>query len=55
MENIKEDIESRPLQELTLGDLLPYFRKLISEEVKAQKESIPLTFSGIEEGYRKDT
>ena len=50
MENIKENIESRPLQELTLGDLLPYFRKLITEEVKAQKNSIPLTFSGIEDG-----
>ena len=47
MDNQAMDIENRPLQELTLGDLLPYFRKIISEEVRTKPTHIPLKFSGI--------
>ena len=47
MDNQAMDIENRPLQELTLGDLLPYFRKIISEEVKTKTTPIPLKYSGI--------
>ena len=41
------DIENRPLQELTLGDILPYFRKIISEEVRTKTNAVPLKYSGI--------
>lgn len=46
--NQKEtDIENRPLAELTLGEILPYIRRIISEEVKAKKNTLPLSYSGI--------
>lgn len=48
MEDMKVDIESRPLQELTLGELLPYFRKMITEEIDARGREIPLQYSGME-------
>ena len=48
MEDKKVDIESRPLQELTLGELLPYFRKMITEEIDARGREIPLQYSGME-------
>ena len=41
------DIESRPLQELTLKDILPFLRQIISEEVKMKKNPIPLKMSGV--------
>ena len=47
MENQATDIESIPLQELTLKDILPYLRRIISEEVKAKPNPIPLKLSGI--------
>ena len=47
MENQAPDIESIPLQELTLKDILPYFRRIISEEVKSKPNPIPLKLSGI--------
>jgi hypothetical protein len=47
MDNQVMDIENRPLQELTLGDILPYFRKIISEEVRTKTNPIPLKYSGI--------
>lgn len=49
MENITVDIESRPLQELTLGDIIPYFRKMIVEEVENINENIPVRYSGIDD------
>jgi hypothetical protein len=48
MEEIKTNIESRPLQELTLGDILPYFRKMITEEIEVKRKEIPLQYSGME-------
>ena len=47
MENQVIDIESRPLQELTLKDILPFLRQIISEEVKTKKNPIPLKMSGV--------
>ena len=47
MENQAPDIESIPLQELTLKDILPYLRRIISEEIKAKPNPIPLKLSGI--------
>ena len=47
MENQATDIESIPLQELTLKDILPYLRRIISEEIKAKPNPIPLKLSGI--------
>ena len=47
MENQVIDIESRPLQELTLKDILPFLRQIISEEVKTKKKPIPLKMSGV--------
>lgn len=47
MDNQAMDIENRPLQELTLGDILPYFRKIISEEVRTKTNAVPLKYSGI--------
>lgn len=47
MENQVTDIESIPLQQLTLKDILPYFRKIISEEVKTKPKQMPLKLSGI--------
>ena len=47
MENQATDIESIPLQALTLKDILPYLRRIISEEVKAKPNPIPLKLSGI--------
>ena len=41
------DIESRPLQELTLKDVLPFFRQIISEEVKIMKNPLPMKISGM--------
>ena len=48
MKNQVIDIESRPLQELTLKEVLPYFRSIISEEVKILANPVPLKLSGIE-------
>ena len=47
MENQATDIEIIPLQALTLKDILPYLRRIISEEVKAKPNPIPLKLSGI--------
>jgi hypothetical protein len=47
MENQVIDIESRPLQELTLKDILPFLRQIISEEVKTKTKPIPLKMSGV--------
>ena len=47
MNHKETDIENRPLAELTLGEILPYIRRIISEEVKAKKKTIPLSYSGI--------
>ena len=47
MENQVIDIENRPLQELTLKDILPFLRQIISEEVKMKKNPIPLKMSGV--------
>ena len=47
MENQVIDIENRPLQELTLKDILPFLRQIISEEVKTKKNPIPLKMSGV--------
>ena len=41
------DIESRPLQELTLKDVLPFFRQIISEEVRIMKNPLPMKISGM--------
>ena len=41
------DIESRPLQELTLKDVLPFFRQIISEEVRTKTNPLPLKLSGV--------
>ena len=41
------DIENRPLRELTLGDILPYIRRIISEELKKKPNPIPLRYCGI--------
>ena len=48
MKNQVIDIESRPLQELTLKEVLPYFRSIISEEVKILANPVPLKLSGID-------
>ena len=47
MENQVIDIESRPLQELTLKDILPFLRQIISEEVKTKTKPIPPKMSGV--------
>ena len=47
MENQVIDIESRPLKELTLKDILPFLRQIISEEVKTKTKPIPLKMSGV--------
>ena len=47
MNHKETDIENRPLAELTLGEILPYIRRIISEEIKAKKKTIPLSYSGI--------
>lgn len=47
MNHKETDIENRPLAELTLGEILPYIRRIISEEVKAKKNTLPLSYSGI--------
>lgn len=47
MENQVIDIENRPLQELTLKDILPFLRQIISEEVKTKTKPIPLKMSGV--------
>ena len=47
MENQVIDIESRPLQELTLKDILPFLRQIISEEIKTKTKPIPLKMSGV--------
>ena len=47
MENQVIDIESRPLQELTLKDIRPFLRQIISEEVKTKTKPIPLKMSGV--------
>ena len=47
MENQLTNIESIPLQQLTLKDILPYLRQIISEEVKPKPKRIPLQLSGI--------
>ena len=36
------------MQELTLKEVLPYFRSIISEEVKILANPVPLKLSGIE-------
>ena len=41
------DIENRPLQELTLADILTYCRKINSEQVRTKTNPIPLKYSGI--------
>ena len=47
MNNQTIDIENRPLRELTLGDILPYIRRIISEELKKKPNPIPLRYCGI--------
>jgi hypothetical protein len=47
MNNQTMDIENRPLRELTLGDILPYIRRIISEELKKKPNPIPLKYCGI--------
>ena len=47
MNHKETDIENRPLAEPTLGEILPYIRRIISEEVKAKKNTLPLSYSGI--------
>jgi hypothetical protein len=47
MENQVIDIECRPLKELTLKDILPFLRQIISEEVKTKTKPIPLKMSGV--------
>jgi hypothetical protein len=47
MNHKETDIENCPLAELTLGEILPYIRRIISEEIKAKKKTIPLSYSGI--------
>ena len=47
MDNQAMDIENRPLRELTLGDILPYIRRIISEELKKKPNPIPLKYCGI--------
>ena len=47
MNNQTMDIENRPLRELTLGDILPYIRRIISEELKKKPNPIPLRYCGI--------
>ena len=47
MNNQVIDIENRPLQELTLKQVLPYLREIISEEVKIKRNPIHPLFSGL--------
>ena len=47
MNNQVIDIENRPLQELTLKQVLPYLRGIISEEVKIKRNPIHPLFSGL--------
>ena len=47
MNNQVIDIENRPLQELTLKQVLPYLREIISEEVKIKRYPIHPLFSGL--------
>ena len=49
MDNQTVDIADRPLQDLTLGDILPYFKRVISDEIKNYYENIPVSFSGASE------
>ena len=47
MNNQVIDIENRPLQELTLKQVLPYLREIISEEVKIKRNPFHPLFSGL--------
>jgi hypothetical protein len=47
MNNQVIDIENRPLLELTLKQVLPYLREIISEEVKIKRNPIHPLFSGL--------
>ena len=47
MNNQVIDIENRPLQELTLKQVLPYLREIIAEEVKIKRNPIHPLFSGL--------
>jgi hypothetical protein len=49
MDNRTVDIADRPLQDLTLGDILPYFKRVISDEIKNYYENIPVKYSGVSE------
>ena len=47
MNNQVIDLENRPLQELTMKQVLPYLREIISEEVKIKRNPIHPLFSGL--------
>ena len=49
MDNNEINIADRPLQDLTLGDILPYFKRVVSDEIKNYYERIPATYSGVSE------
>ena len=45
----RQAIAARPLSELTLGEVLPYLRRMVSEEIERGKQdhAVPAVFSGI--------
>ena len=51
MNHKETDIENRPLAELTLGEILPYIRRIISEEIKGMAGLAEVLHCSIKTAY----